>query len=637
VSWSIKAFSLGIPVISGAGNFGSNLVDKDTLIPSMSDSFSFANNISVGAFDVMKDMIAPYSSIGPSRFFGQLLFKPDIIAPTDVYTTQIGGGYDLFSGTSASAPVIAGCVTLIKQAHPDWTVDEIKASLMNNAAVKYNPMNNEPITWLLQGAGLVNVYKAVTTPLLITPSSVLVTSNNLEPITFTVKNVSDTVQKFNLFSDLTLGNLVYGNTNGISVSLSDNQIVLEKGESKTFTVTFSADITKLEDGPYEGLIWLDNGTTRWHVPFIIWNGEYSSHWNSSLSKVSDFHASSNVIDFNSIVKQGISIEFTIRKGTLFHDISYSYLSNFIDKITVDLVDEQNNTLCNIYSGSKLCIGHYKILWQPSYNDVNQLLLHGLSNTQEYRYVLSIYDNDDRLPTQLVIRTVTARNMPDPLPLDVYLQDYLQTSVNPIIVKGKSLSDSSVFINDSEVSTDKNGFFVAKIQLHNGWNTINVVAHRSDGIENIVKKMVYYDSSSIINAPIRVTYIIGFPMMLTKTICYCDFVKDRMSHLNVEPYLKQNHVYVPIRSLVSALYGSTAWDPSKRRVTVSLGYYTVELYAYKPYAVVNGVRYPIDKDNSNVVPEIIKGNLMVPLEFFADIVEADIEEDMFLKTISITYK
>jgi len=62
--------------------------------------------------------------------------KPDVAAPGHtISSTAAGTGNDLsvFSGTSMASPHVAGIAALVRQAHPDWSVEEVKAAIMNTA------------------------------------------------------------------------------------------------------------------------------------------------------------------------------------------------------------------------------------------------------------------------------------------------------------------------------------------------------------------------------------------------------------------------------------------------------------------------------------------------------------------------
>ncbi|SDX58429.1 Subtilase family protein [Amycolatopsis xylanica] len=62
--------------------------------------------------------------------------KPDITAPGDTIASAFrGSGSDrtVLSGTSMAAPHTAGITALVREAHPDWTVEEVKAAVIDTA------------------------------------------------------------------------------------------------------------------------------------------------------------------------------------------------------------------------------------------------------------------------------------------------------------------------------------------------------------------------------------------------------------------------------------------------------------------------------------------------------------------------
>lgn len=80
------------------------------------------------------DTMTGYSSRGPLGETNAL--KPDITAPGEVVgvaETGTGTGVMLFNGTSSACPHVAGTMALIKQLHPTWSVEEMKALVMNTA------------------------------------------------------------------------------------------------------------------------------------------------------------------------------------------------------------------------------------------------------------------------------------------------------------------------------------------------------------------------------------------------------------------------------------------------------------------------------------------------------------------------
>ncbi len=111
--------------------------------------------------------VADFSSGGPAAD-GSL--KPDLAAPgLSVFSAAVGTGTGGVreSGTSMSTPHVAGIAALVLQAHPRWTPEQVKASLMNTASAKavvgYDPR--------IGGAGLVQPAAAVSTVALATTGS----------------------------------------------------------------------------------------------------------------------------------------------------------------------------------------------------------------------------------------------------------------------------------------------------------------------------------------------------------------------------------------------------------------------------------------------------------------------------------
>ena len=116
----------GIVPVFAAGNSG----------PSSGSSLSPANNpsaLAVGATD-NQDVIYAYSSRGPSSCGQPSAVFPDLVAPgVGIPTTDLHGSYTEPTGTSMSAPHVAGALALLRSALPDSSMAELEAALINSA------------------------------------------------------------------------------------------------------------------------------------------------------------------------------------------------------------------------------------------------------------------------------------------------------------------------------------------------------------------------------------------------------------------------------------------------------------------------------------------------------------------------
>ncbi|GAA2814742.1 S8 family peptidase [Streptomyces showdoensis] len=119
----------GTLFVIAAGNSGpgNNTVSSPGCAPSV---------LTVGATD-RDDSTAYFSSRGPASDTGHTL-KPEIAAPGVGISAAAAGGrgvyaYQSMSGTSMATPHVAGAAAIVKQRHPDWTAQQIKAALVSSA------------------------------------------------------------------------------------------------------------------------------------------------------------------------------------------------------------------------------------------------------------------------------------------------------------------------------------------------------------------------------------------------------------------------------------------------------------------------------------------------------------------------
>jgi hypothetical protein len=97
---------------------------------------------------------AAYSDYGPHI---------DLVAPTQVPTTNYGGGYSRnWSGTSAATPHVAGVAALVKAARPSLTAAQLRQLLISTADDLSAPENGGKQGWdQYTGYGRVNAFEAV--------------------------------------------------------------------------------------------------------------------------------------------------------------------------------------------------------------------------------------------------------------------------------------------------------------------------------------------------------------------------------------------------------------------------------------------------------------------------------------------
>ncbi|MED4456034.1 S8 family serine peptidase [Metabacillus fastidiosus] len=115
-----------------------------------------------------KDRMAEFSSRGPVTNTWEI--KPDVVAPGVAINSTVPDGYMVLQGTSMAAPHVAGAAALIKQAHPTWNPEQVKASLMNTATLLLND-EHETVEPISQGAGRIDVIKAIKSETLVYPGS----------------------------------------------------------------------------------------------------------------------------------------------------------------------------------------------------------------------------------------------------------------------------------------------------------------------------------------------------------------------------------------------------------------------------------------------------------------------------------
>ncbi|MRX71161.1 S8 family serine peptidase [Bacillus lacus] len=229
-------------------------------------TFTFAFDKKVG------ETMADFSSRGP--VVDTWMIKPDVSAPgVDIVSTvptfnpANPHGYGSKQGTSMAAPHVAGAAALLLQAHPDWNVDDVKSSLMNNAE-KLKDRNGAVYAHNSQGAGSIRVVESIETKTLVAPGShsfgVFAKSKGkqVENQSFTIKNISKNKKTYSFEASFKNGN------DAIKVKNGKN-LTVNKGGSKDVNLNVQVDAAKLQAGYYEGSILVSDGSEVIEVPTIL--------------------------------------------------------------------------------------------------------------------------------------------------------------------------------------------------------------------------------------------------------------------------------------------------------------------------------------------------------------------------------
>jgi subtilisin family serine protease len=221
----------------------------------------------------LEDVVSEFSSRGPR--LGDLALKPDITAPGfAISSAAAGSGTEstLLTGTSMAAPHVAGVIALLKQLHPTWSVDQLKALAMNTA---YHPLffgsNKTPpqVGPGRVGAGRVDAAAAASAPAVAyaenTPGEVSVSFGALDVVGVTTRAASIKVDNPSA-SALTydLGYTGVASVPGVTISFPGGASVnVPGGGSTTFSVQLTADASLMKHTHDPSFVETSGTDTRW--------------------------------------------------------------------------------------------------------------------------------------------------------------------------------------------------------------------------------------------------------------------------------------------------------------------------------------------------------------------------------------
>ena len=215
--------------------------------------------------DYWQDALWESSSRGPNG--NPEVLKPDIVAPgffiLSATSPVFSGGleYQFFQGTSMAAPHVAGAAALMIQKNPTWTPQQIKTALTSTAFQQvYEPDGSTLATPFMRGGGRLDLAGA----------------SNIG-VTFSQPSFANSMCSTQCSWQAEIKNEMLTNTfwwdvivdapAGMNVQVDPNYVILEIGETRTFTVT--ADVTNLLVG-------------EWYFGNISWQQKFGTHPDANL-------------------------------------------------------------------------------------------------------------------------------------------------------------------------------------------------------------------------------------------------------------------------------------------------------------------------------------------------------------------
>jgi len=217
---------------------------------------------------VPERIIQEYSGRGPG-FMRSL--KPDVVAPG---TAILSAAHDpaqgpmafaQLSGSSMACAHVAGAAALLLQAHPTWTHDHVKAALMATADLDVYTDDTQAVRAdvLARGSGLVDLSRANSPALLLSPASLSVPSASpgrsyILPLIVRAAFASGPARVYSTWVE---------GEQGLSIELPSNIQIAANG---TTTVEVTVHVpTSAQAGDLKADIHLIQGSTDVHLPLWV--------------------------------------------------------------------------------------------------------------------------------------------------------------------------------------------------------------------------------------------------------------------------------------------------------------------------------------------------------------------------------
>lgn len=214
------------------------------------------------AYNETDEQVSEFSSRGPVTLDWDI--KPDVIAPGANIVSTVPGGYQKLQGTSMAAPHVTGALAVLKEAHPDWSIEKLESALKTTASpVENDDKIADPIE---QGMGEVSPNSAAKTDTIIRNSLLSYGKVNDhkedKKQKIVIENTSDEDRSYSFH--------VPKKKKGLQFDLPQTFSV-KANEKKTVQVGLSVHGGQLEEGVHQGFLTLNEGNEKYRLPYLFIN------------------------------------------------------------------------------------------------------------------------------------------------------------------------------------------------------------------------------------------------------------------------------------------------------------------------------------------------------------------------------
>jgi uncharacterized protein (TIGR03437 family) len=235
-----------------------------------------------GDFSIKPDMVAtaggdqanPFNSPDPNDFYffgqsGMYLAVQSYDPGAPLYSPNRYAAYD---GTSFASPLVAGAAALVMQAHPSYTIPQVRSALVNSAAQDTTADDaGFNVNAIQLGAGRLNAGAAVAATVAASPVSI--SYGNIKGGTLPINKAIQLTNLGSATANLTIAvskpiDVNLSSPSGLTVAVDKSTLSLTAGASGTITVSLSGTVPTA-GGQYAGTVTVTGGASPVSIPYIL--------------------------------------------------------------------------------------------------------------------------------------------------------------------------------------------------------------------------------------------------------------------------------------------------------------------------------------------------------------------------------